>query len=220
MNCDNLSWSKQWANVGRDFSEQNFMSVNAFIKEDFLARECGLGRGPFVLNGNAEGKEISKHAIRRTDFLRKAHLRFQRRKLVDGFSDLNSLGLYWWRPCCHGFNSSSLQLLWVTFANLSFLRSSTSSAAARTFVLVCTEVYGRLRGTDRCGAGWRCCYRPLQTLCPLRSPVAQRAHSPPCVTYCRTQHSAQIFRIFSEILKIPVAYLQKRIVMELFLSNG
>ena len=95
---------------GREFSEQNFMSVNALIKEDFLARECGLGRGPFVLNGNAEGKEISKHAIQRTDFLRKAHLRFQRRKLVDGFSDLNSLGLYWWRPCCHGI-SSSLHLL-------------------------------------------------------------------------------------------------------------
>ena len=156
-------------NFGREFSEQNFMSVNALIKEDFLARECGLGRGPFVLNGNAEGKEISKHAIQRTDFLRKAHLRFQRRKLVDGFSDLNSLGLYWWRPCCCHRISSSLHLLSVTFSILSpffnfLLRGGTD------VVVVCTEVYGRLRGTDRCGAGWRCLLlssEPHTLLCPL-----------------------------------------------------
>ena len=150
------------------------MSVNALIKEDFLARECGLGRGPFVLNGNAEGKEISKHAIQRTDFLRKAHLRFQRRKLVDGFSDLNSLGLYWWRPCCcHWFNSSSLHLRLSHLLFQSILSPFFFNFLLRggtDVVVVCTEVYGRLRGTDRCGAGWRCLLlssEPHTLLCPL-----------------------------------------------------
>ena len=95
-------------------------------------------------------------------------------------------------PAANSFSSSPLQLeihLFLLSAFLNFL------CGGGTDVLVSTEVYGRLRGTDRCGAGWPALLRSASDtlLCPslLASPepVARRAHGPPCVTYCRTQHS-------------------------------
>ena len=84
------------------------ISVNTLIKADFLESE-NLGQEPFVLGGNAGQREIWRHAIRLTCFLGTAHLRFQRRKLVDNCSSSELTWCYWPLPGCHGI-SSSLQI--------------------------------------------------------------------------------------------------------------
>ena len=89
------------------------------------AREAKISRNPTRSN-----------ATQRTDFLRKAHLRFQRRKLVGGFS-LGSTHLVLcrqWLLCCHSSPSHS-----------SRSSPSTSSSAARWTLLSarrCTGDYG------------------------------------------------------------------------------
>ena len=93
------------------------------------AREAKISRNPTRSN-----------ATQRTDFLRKAHLRFQRRKLVGGFS-LGSTHLVLcrqWLRCCHSSHSS-----WSSPSTSS--TPSTSSSAARWTLLSarrCTGDYG------------------------------------------------------------------------------
>ena len=159
----NINHLRLRANSGKslvEISRAELHQRQCFHRGGLSRRRMWVSKpAPFVLNGNAEGKEISKHATRRTDLLRKAHLRFQGRKLVDRFSPtwthLVSTG--GGLPLCQSsFSLLELQshLLRQQFlsAFLNFLRGG-----GGTDVLVCTEVYGRLRGTDRCGAGWRCC---------------------------------------------------------------
>ena len=65
-------------------------------------------------------------------------------------------------------------------------------------VVVGTAVYGRLRWPDgRTGADRD---RALSDSAPVAR-ARRRAHTPPCVTFCRAQHSSKILRIFTEIFK-------------------
>ena len=65
-------------------------------------------------------------------------------------------------------------------------------------VVVGTAVYGRLRWPDgRTGADRD---RALSDSAPVAR-ARRRAHTPPCVTFCRAQHSSEILRIFTEIFK-------------------
>ena len=65
-------------------------------------------------------------------------------------------------------------------------------------VVVGTAVYGRLRWPDgRTGADRD---RALSDSAPVAR-ARRRAHTPPCVTFCRAQHSSKILQIFTEIFK-------------------
>ena len=140
------------------------------------AREAKISRNPTRSN-----------ATQRTDFLRKAHLRFQRRKLVGGFS-LGSTHLVLcrqWLLCCHSSPSHS-----------SRSSPSTSSSAARWTLLSarrCTGDYGgRTDGQVPTGI----------ERCPTQRLLLEQGGEPtPCVTFCRAQHSSKILRIFTEIFK-------------------
>ena len=100
------------------------------------AREAKISRNPTRSN-----------ATQRTDFLRKAHLRFQRRKLVGGFS-LGSTHLVLcrqWLLCCHSSPSHSSRSSPSTSSSAAPSTCSTSSSAARWTLLSarrCTGDYG------------------------------------------------------------------------------
>ena len=99
------------------------------------AREAKISRNPTRSN-----------ATQRTDFLRKAHLRFQRRKLVGGFS-LGSTHLVLcrqWLLCCHSSPSHSSRSSPSTSSSAAPSTSSTCSSAARTLLSArrCTGDYG------------------------------------------------------------------------------
>ena len=148
------------------------------------AREAKISRNPTRSN-----------ATQRTDFLRKAHLRFQRRKLVGGFS-LGSTHLVLcrqWLLCCHSSPSHSSRSSPSTSISL---LSSTSSSAARWTLLSarrCTGDYGgRTDGQVPTGI----------ERCPTQRLLLEQGGEPtPCVTFCRAQHSSEILRIFTEIFK-------------------
>ena len=87
------------------------------------------------------------NATQRTDFLRKAHLRFQRRKLVGGFS-LGSTHLVLcrqWLLCCHSSPSHSSKSSPSNSSSAAPRTCPTSSSAAPWTLLSarrCTGDYG------------------------------------------------------------------------------
>ena len=178
------------------FLEQNSISVNAFIVADSLAGECGLASR--LLLSSTETRKVKR--FRSTQ----PGAQIFSERLICVFKEGNSLIVFlrleltWslpgaaFRSANPPPHSSSSRV--TSFANNSSLRSSTSSAApaARTFLSArrCTGDYGVRTGAERDGAAAR-------SSAPDTLPAAARraccSESPPCVTYCRTQHSAQIF---------------------------
>ena len=59
--------------------------------------------------------------------------------------------------------------------------------------------HGGVRETTVAGRTDRC--RPGSSAIRLSACCSRRAHTPPCVTFCRAQHSSKILRIFTEIFK-------------------
>ena len=140
------------------------------------AREAKISRNPTRSN-----------ATQRTDFLRKAHLRFQRRKLVGGFS----LGVQLtWCSAVSGFAAATVLLLTPAGRHLQLLPPRHAGRCCRHGGVRETTVAGR---TDRC--------RPGSSAIRLSACCSRRAHTPPCVTFCRAQHSSKILRIFTEIFE-------------------
>ena len=147
---------------------------------------------PFVLGGNAGQREISRrHAIRLTSFLGTAHLRFQRRKLVDNCSSSELTWCYWPLPGCHGISSSLQISVDVTLKISRKYRRKypslrpTCSAVART----CCRAGGVL-GTTVVEA--------VRQVPLAEEPPRSRCLLLPARRFCVTRHG-KIFRIFTDI---------------------
>ena len=168
------------------------ISVNTLIKADFLESE-NLGREPFVLGGNAGQREIWRHAIRLTCFLGTAHLRFQRRKLVDNCSSSELTWCYWPLPGCHGISSSLQISVDVTLKISREYRREypslrpTCSAVVRT----CCRAGGVL-GTTVVEA--------VRQVPLAEEPLRSRCLLLPTWRFCVTRHG-KIFRIFTDIFR-------------------
>ena len=81
-----------------------------YFDQGGLSREREFGPGAFCPRRKCGAERFqARHAIRLTCFLGTAHLRFQRRKLVDNCSSSELTWCYWPLPGCHGI-SSSLQI--------------------------------------------------------------------------------------------------------------
>ena len=81
-----------------------------YFDQGGLSREREFGPGAFCPQRKCGAERFqARHAIRLTCFLGTAHLRFQRRKLVDNCSSSELTWCYWPLPGCHGI-SSSLQI--------------------------------------------------------------------------------------------------------------
>ena len=196
------------------FLEQNSISVNAFIVADSLARECGLGSRVLLSSTETRGaKRFPSTQLGAQIFSE---------RLICVFKEGNSLIVFLrleltWsllgaalRSANSPPHSSSSRV--TSFANISFLRSSTSSAAtaARTFLSArrCTGDYGVRTGAERDGAAAIVRFRHFARFVRLllREPTVRHA------SHTAALSIALRFSEFSpKCLKIPVAYLQKRI---------
>ena len=173
-----------------------------YFDQGGLSREREFGPGAFCPRRKCGAERFQeRHAIRLTCFLGTAHLRFQRRKLVDNCSSSELTWCYWPLPGCHGISSSLQVSVDVT---LKISRNIVENIVENIRLSV-SDLLGR--GTDllsgrRCARDYRgglgLTWTAVRQVPLVEEPPRSRCLLLTSTRFCVTRHG-KIFRIFTDI---------------------